>query len=312
MKRIAFLFPGQGSQKIGMGKDVYNESALAKEIFLMAEKVTGLPIRTLCFEGPPTELAATKHLQPALTTINLALLACIFSTGIRPVVCAGHSLGEYSALAAANIVSPWDCLRLVQKRGELMHRESSLHKGTMQAIVGLDIGTVSAIVESAANYGRIVIANHNSQDQLVITGTPECVKWAGRKALDMGAKVIPLRVSGAWHSPLVNGALSEFEALLSSIEFRTPAFKVLHNVTAAPEDHPDDIRTLMSRQLCSRVRWFEIMLAMMNERIDVFVEIGPGTVLTKLLKKTLPKPSACRIYNVFNFQTLAGFCEAEA
>jgi len=311
MKQIAFLFPGQGSQKIGMGKDVFQAFESARKVFLLAEELTGLPIRTLCFDGPEEALSATIHLQPAITAVNLALLVSVLESGIHPTICAGHSLGEYSALAAAKIISIEDCIHLVQKRGELMHRESILNQGAMHAIVGLDIDRVSSIVTSAAPYGPISIANHNSADQVVITGGTTAISCAAKKALKQGGSVFPLKVNGAWHSPMINGALAEFENFLSMIPFGKPACKMLYNVTATQENHPDKIKTLMSRQLCSPVQWFETMRGMMDEGVDVYVEIGPGKVLARLLKKTLPKPINCRIYNIFDVPTLTRFLEAE-
>lgn len=312
MKKIAFLFPGQGSQKAGMGKDLYQKFEAARSLFDRADSVTGLPISRLCFEKLSTELTSTINLQPAITTLNLAILACIEPYGIKPSICAGHSLGEYSALAAAGILTTEECLRLVQKRGELMHRESLLNRGTMQAITGLDIDRVSAIVEEAAQYGTVSIANHNSADQIVITGGQEQVEFAGNLALSQGGCVTPLHVSGAWHSPLINGALEEFQTFLSTVEFKRPRCKVLHNVTASEENEPLQIRRLMSQQFCSKVRWFETMVKLINSKVEVYVEIGPGKVLRGLLKKTLPEDAQCKIYNLFNVRTVEAFIEAEA
>lgn len=312
MKKIVFLFPGQGAQKVGMGQDVFQEFKPARHLFLMAEELTGLPIRSLCFNGPKCELSKTIHLQPALTTVNLALLTCILTSDIRPTICAGHSLGEYSALAAAGIISIQNCIRLVQKRGELMQRESLRNQGTMSAILGPDVQTVSDIVASVKGFGPVSIANHNSADQIVITGTPAGVERVSKRVVKEGAHSIPLPVNGAWHSPLINGALSEFETFLSAIEFKTPVCKLFHNVTAAPEVRPEAIRALMGRQFCMRVEWFKTMINMMAEAVDVYVEIGPGKILTGLLKKMLPKPLPCTVYNVSDVPTLNRFLAAEA
>lgn len=295
-----------------MGKDVYREFEAAKHVFQTADSVTGLPVTRLCFEGRAEELALTINLQPAITTLNLALLACILLAGIRPAICAGHSLGEYSALAAADVLSTEDCIKLVHKRGELMNREALRNKGTMQAVTGLDIDRVSDIVKTAARYGPVSIANHNSADQIVISGAPEQVELAGRLAISRGGHVFPLKVSGAWHSPLINNAQEEFQAFLSTIAFKKPKRKVLHNVTASEEKDPLLIKALMSRQFCSRVRWFEIMMKLIDHQVNVYVEIGPGRVLTGLLKKTLPKHTRSRVYNVFSVKTFNAFIEAEA
>jgi [acyl-carrier-protein] S-malonyltransferase len=312
VKKIAFLFPGQGSQKVGMGQDLAGSSDDAARIFSTADRVTGLPVSRLCFEGPMAELTQTVNLQPAVTAVNLAFLAAAEKAGIRPRVCAGHSLGEYSALCAAGVVSMEDCLRLVFKRGKLMHREATSRQGAMSAVVGLPIDQVAAVVEKSAAAGIVAVANHNSAEQIVITGEPAAVAAAGEAAKALGAKAIPLKVSGAWHSPLIKGAEGDFKTFLEKIEFKTPQCEVIHNVSADSEPDPERIRALMVRQLCSPVRWHDSILRMTKDLIEVFVEIGPGRVLTGLLKKIMPPAdSQARVYNVFDLETLEAFIQAE-
>ncbi len=312
MKKIAFLFPGQGSQKVGMGQDLYRELDEVKALFHTADEVSGLPVTRLCFEGPMEELTQTVNLQPAVTAVNLALLEAVRKHGIQPDLCAGHSLGEYSALSAAGVISAEDCLKLVFKRGELMHREATRHQGAMSAIVGLGIEQVEQIVSQAAQTGVVAVANHNSADQIVITGAPEAVRHAGEIAAAQNARAIALKVSGAWHSPLIQGAEQEFTAFLETIEFKEPVCPVVHNFTAQSARDPETIRRNMSRQLCNPVRWYDSMLNMVDQQMNVFVEIGPGRVLTGLLKKILPQGNAARIYNIFDRKTLDKFIQDES
>lgn len=310
MKKIAFLFPGQGSQKVGMGQDLYEAYNEVKDIFAAAENASNLPITKLCFEGPMEDLTQTVNLQPAITAVNLACLTAVETANIRPFFCAGHSLGEYSALKASGIISTADCLKLVYERGRLMHREAIQHQGAMSAIIGLTIDQVKDVVAQAAGSGVVAVANHNSAEQIVITGTPDAVAAAGRAAADQGGRAIALKVSGAWHSPLIKGAEAEFRSILDDMDFSAPQYPTLHNVTAAQAETVDEIKEMMGRQLCSPVRWYDTMLGMMEAQIDVYVELGPGKVLTGMLKKILPKAHEAEIYNVFDLKSLDQFLNA--
>jgi [acyl-carrier-protein] S-malonyltransferase len=312
LKKTAFLFPGQGSQAVGMGLDFYQEFDVVRELFDMAEEISKISISKLCFKGPIEDLTQTVNLQPAVTAVNLACLAAIEKEGVRPDICAGHSLGEYSAMSAAGIVSREDTFRLVFKRGELMHREAIRNKGAMHAIIGLSIDEVTEIVDQAKKEGVVAVANHNAQKQVVITGSPDPVEKASSMAAARGAKVRPLRVSGAWHSDLIKGAYDEFKDFIDTTPFHPPQRSVVFNVTADLAKEPDDIRSIMARQLCSPVKWYDSMCKLMEEHIEIFAEVGPGKVLAGLLKKILPEDYPCRIINVNSLKSFEQFLKDAA
>jgi len=307
LKKTAFLFPGQGSQLVGMCEEFYNEYDSVRELFDMAEEITKINISKLSFKGPMEELTQTVNLQPALTTVNLASLYVINREGIKADFSAGHSLGEYSALCSSGIVSKTDSIKLVYKRGELMHREALKNKGAMAAVIGLSIDDLSKIVEKVKKDGIVSVANHNTKNQIVITGSPDQVKRVAEIASEQGAKSVSLKVSGAWHSELIKGAEQEFGDFIGSVKFNAPSSAMLFNVTADLASDPGEIVSIMSRQLCSPVRWYDIILKLVEEKIEAFVEVGPNRVLAGLLKKILPKEYPCKIYNVNNLKTFDRF-----
>jgi [acyl-carrier-protein] S-malonyltransferase len=307
MKKTAFLFPGQGSQSVGMGEEFYREYDVVRDIFDMTEEISRINISKLCFTGPIEDLTMTVNLQPAVTAVNLACLAVIEKENVEFHYCAGHSLGEYSALSAAGVISKEDTARLVFKRGELMHREATRNHGAMHAIIGLPIDTVADLVTEVQKDGLVSVANHNTELQIVITGAPEAVEKVSSLATAQGAKSVPLKVSGAWHSELIKGAEEEFKAYLDTADFNRPGKSILFNVTADSSNDSDEIKDIMGRQLCSPVRWYDTISKLMDNNVEIFVEVGPGRVLAGLLKKILPRDYPAKTYNVANMKQLEKF-----
>jgi [acyl-carrier-protein] S-malonyltransferase len=307
LKKIAFLFPGQGSQSVGMGHEFYKEYDLVRETFDMVEDLVKIHISRLCFKGPMEDLTTTVNLQPALTAVNLAILRVIQKEGVQADITAGHSLGEYCALCAANILSRQDTFRSVMKRGELMHREAGKHQGAMAAIIGLSIDTVEMLVQAAQSSGLVSVANHNMAKQIVVTGEPKAVETVSILAASENGRAVPLKVSGAWHSQLIKGAEDDFRRFLENIPFNQPERPVIHNASADTAPNPKDIREIMITQLCHPVKWYDTMQRLMGEQVEVFVETGPGRVLSGLLKKTLPPDYPGSVYAVNNLKSLENF-----
>ena len=309
-QKIAILFPGQGSQYVGMAKEFLEADAGARELMAMAERVSGMPLSRLCLEGPMEELTRTLYLQPAMTVVNLICWQALVKAGVKADFFAGHSLGEYAALCAAGVMSPEETLTLVTERGRLMEREAGANPGGMHAVVKLDIETVRGIVAAAQAKGAITLANHNSAEQIVISGEMAALEAAAELVKEKGGKAIPLKVSGAWHSDLIKGAVPDFEQALAKVQAKAPHTPLLFNVTAAAETDPAAIRTIMASQIASTVRWYEIVQHLLAAGVTVFIEVGPKTVLTGLMKKILPPDSGHKMFQVDTPATLAQ-CLAE-
>ncbi len=305
--QTAFLFPGQGSQFVGMGQDLKDRSPEIRNIFDKVDDVCKRPISELCFEGPMSELTLTENLQPAITAVNLALLAALNSAGMKATVSAGHSLGEYAALVSSGVLSYYDALRLVQKRGALMHREALANPGKMAAVIGMDMATVQDIVAQSKGDDILAVANHNTAEQIVITGQEEPISRAIDLVKEKKGKAIPLKVSGAWHSNLMEGGVEEFRGFMDNIVFSRPESTVLFNATAAKETDPEKIRDIMANQLISPVKWYDIMVNMLESGVKNFVEVGPKKVLAGLLKKITPSGEDVKIHNIQNVQSLEDF-----
>ncbi|MDZ7264492.1 MAG: ACP S-malonyltransferase [candidate division KSB1 bacterium] len=286
MPQVAFLYPGQASQYVGMGKDLYNKFALAKEIFAIANRQMGFDLSAVCFEGPEEQLKQTRITQPAIFVHSVLVTRLLAQKNIIPDMAAGHSLGEYSALVAADAMSFEDGLTVVKHRGELMQEAGEKQPGTMAAIVGLPYDQVVTICKQAAGAGVVTAANINSPLQIVISGSLDGVAAAVQLAKEQGAKkTIPLVVSGAFHSPLMASAQEELKRILEKIEIRSARFPVFANVTARPVTRPEEIRTLLYQQLTQPVRWVETIENMIAAGATDFYEVGPGDVLAGLNKR---------------------------
>lgn len=289
---VFLLCPGQGAQRVGMGKDLAERFPQARQVFAAADDALAVPLSRLAWEGPEPELTLTHNAQPAILTHTLAVHAVLRDV-VRPVGAAGHSLGEYSAYAIAGSLPAAEAARLVRRRGELMLEAGRRRPGTMAAVLGLSgEAVVAACREASADDAVAVAANLNAPDQTVISGDPSAVERAGQGCKVAGAKrVLPLKVSGAFHSPLMAPAAQPLAAELEQVAFADPAFPVVANVSAAPVSDAATARRLLGAQLTAPVRWVEAMrTAASLAGADVtFLEIGPGTVLAGLLKRIAPQ-----------------------
>lgn len=307
--KIAVLFPGQGTQFIGMGKEFLETRESARQLFARADAISGLPLTRYCLEGPMSELTRTLHLQPAVTAVNMAVWDALKETGVAVDCVAGHSLGEYSALYAAGVLNAEDTLRLVADRGRLMEREASRNPGGMLAVVGLSYEEVGEVLEQL-DTDRVVVANYNWAKQIVLSGEQEGLAAAAEKVAELRGKTIPLKVSGAWHSPLVAGAVDDFLLEMESIAFNTPDIPVYFNVIGGLEGRPEAMRQIMARQIASMVRWLDIIEAMLERRVTIFIEAGPKNVLSGLLKKIIPSSYEYRSFQVDTPEKLAACVDA--
>lgn len=284
MSKRAFIFPGQGSQYVGMAKDLYNNFDIAKTIFRQSNEIMGTDLSAICFEGPEELIKQTKYTQPAIFIHSIIILELLKNKNQLPVAAAGHSLGEYSALVAAGALSFEDGLKLVKIRGELMQQAGVISPGTMAAIIGLDNDKIKTICKETE--GIVQPANFNSPGQVAISGEVAAVHTAMEKMKESGAKkVIELVVSGAFHSPLMETAQEGLSRALEKTEIKDAAIPVYSNVSAKPVSGKNEIREVLYKQLTYPVLWMEIYTNMINDGIDDFFEIGPGKVLTGLGKR---------------------------
>ena len=286
MSKKAFLFPGQASQYVGMGSDLYERYTIAQEIFKKANDILEFDIATLCFDGPAEELKQTRNTQPAIFLHSIIVTTLLRDHGIRPDMTAGHSLGEYSALVAAGAISFEQGLKLVRQRGKLMQVAGEISPGTMAAIIGLSYDDVKNICAEAEKQGIVTVANLNSPGQIVISGSIEGVHKAMELAKEQGAKrAIELVVSGAFHSPLMASSQEEFKESLDQAEIENAEIPVYANVTAQPVQNAGEIKKLLFEQLTNPVLWETSVRAMLEDKATEFFEVGPGNVLAGLQKR---------------------------
>lgn len=300
MGKTAFIFPGQGSQSVGMGKDLYNNFEAAKQIFDKADEVLRKSISKICFEGPDEDLKQTINTQPAILTTSIAALETLKSElKVKPDFVAGHSLGEYGALYEAGVITFEDAIKLIAKRAELMSKSKG---GSMAAVLGCDTEKIIKCLKKTSSAGYVAVANYNSPEQVVITGEDEAVKIMAELLSSAGAKrVIPLAVSGAFHSEKMKGAAEEFAKYLEEFSLNDAQIPVITNVDAEITAKADDFKSKMPQQIYSSVYWTQTIQKMIEEGVDTFIEIGPGKVLAGLNKKINPE---VKTYNIFDKASL--------
>ncbi|TJY43224.1 ACP S-malonyltransferase [Cohnella pontilimi] len=287
MGKIAFVFPGQGAQAVGMGKDAYEQFEDARSVFDRADAVLGFPLTKLVFEGPEEELRLTANTQPALLAASVALLEVYKKQGVKPDFVAGHSLGEYSALVAAGVLDFEDAVRLVRARGQFMEQAVPAGQGGMAAVLGAEREPLEALCRDVSSaVGLVELANVNCPGQIVVSGSAEGVAAVVERGKEAGAKrVIPLEVSGPFHSSLMQPAADRLAGELAKAEFRNTSVPVVANVTAQPVTSGEEIRGLLVKQVVSPVLWEDTVRRLLAEGVDTFVEIGSGTVLAGLIRK---------------------------
>lgn len=310
MGKIAFVFPGQGAQGVGMGRDAYEQHGTAKALLDQADEALGFKLTDLIFNGPEEELKRTYNTQPALLATSAALLAVLTESGVAADYVAGHSLGEYSALYAAGVVGFADAIRLVRSRGLFMEQAVPGGEGGMAAVLGAEREPLAALCASISKeVGAIELANVNCPGQIVVSGSRAGIAAAVERGKEAGAKrVIPLEVSGPFHSSLMQPAADQLARALASVDLQSARIPVIANVTARPVQAADDIRKLLVEQVVAPVQWEDTVRYLLEDGVDTFVEIGPGAVLAGLIKK-IDRTAA--VHSVNSIESARAFLAAQ-
>ena len=304
--KIAFIFSGQGSQYIGMGKELYDNIPSCKKIYDKANEVLGFDLKELIFNGDKEELNITENTQPAILTTSIAILQAIKDKGINPDIVAGLSLGEYSALVASEALDFETAVSLVKKRGRFMQEAVPKGVGSMVAVIGLDENKIKEVLKIASEKGIVEIANYNTNSQIVIGGEREAVEFASELLKECGARrVIPLKVSGPFHTSLLNEASIKLKNEFENIHFNDPKIKIITNVTADFIENGNEIKELLINQVKSSVRWSETIEKMLDEGIDTFIEIGPLKTLSSFVREiSKERKATVKIFNVEDLKSL--------
>lgn len=309
MKR-AFLFPGQGAQVVGMGKDIYENYEEARKIYDKASEISGIDVKKLCFEGPEEKLNQTENTQIAILTTSLAILEVLKTKGINAEVTVGLSLGEYAALIYSGILDFEDGIKLIQKRGYYMGNLLPNEKFAMAAIIGFDSTKIEKICQEISNKGKFIVpANYNCSVQTVISGEAEAIEEATQKLKEAGArKVIPLKTSGPFHTIKLEKAKEAYEKELIGIDFKKGNVKVIKNIDGTYYSEKDDIKAILAKHIISPVRFDKAIKCMEEENIEEYVEIGPGRTLTGFVKKDNKE---AKTYNINNLESLENYLYEE-